>query len=179
MVERGNFALALGLGGPDPELDQGAGLGRAVELVVDLDAVLVVDALQARQVVVADRVPVAEEKADATSFSAGTSRPAWMMVAVPAPKLGVEAGGELVQLGVAEPDQAGLCLRPLGLLARLGGRRRRQERPRPARRLGRAPRPSPWRGSDRSCSGALAGAVRLGGLGRSAGTSTPAAARGS
>ena len=64
LVERRHDAPALGLVGADPQLDQLPLIDRAVKLVVDLDAVLVVDALQARQVVVLDRVLVAEVERD-------------------------------------------------------------------------------------------------------------------
>ena len=98
------------------------GLRRAVELVVDLDAVFVVDALEAGEVVVADRVLVAEVEGDLDQLVGGTSRPAWMIVTVPAPNSVLSRSASSLELRVAEPDQAGLGLGPLDLLAGLGGR---------------------------------------------------------
>jgi len=54
------YARALGFRRADSKLDQLARLGGAIELVVDLDRVLVMDTLETDQVVVADRVSVAE-----------------------------------------------------------------------------------------------------------------------
>ena len=64
VIERRDFALAFGFGGSNPQLDHRPGFGGAVELVVDLDAVFVVNALKAGEIIILDRVLVAEEEGD-------------------------------------------------------------------------------------------------------------------
>ena len=158
------------------------GLVGAVELVVDLDAVLVMDALEAGQVVVLDRVLVAEVEGDVDELVGRDQQAGLDDRDGPGAELGVEPVGQLVELGVAEPDEAGPGLGPLDLLGRLGGRgglgfggRRPAAAPRSAGRL--APRlgadhvdlaRSPW----------AAGGRRGGGRG-SARPPARAAARGS
>ena len=118
--DRGDLALALGLGRPDPELDQRAGVVGRVELVVDLDAVLVVDALEAGEVVVPDRVLVAEVEADRDELLGLDEQAGLDDRRRPGAELGVEPVGQFLEPGVAEPDEAGPGLGLLDLLGGLG-----------------------------------------------------------
>ena len=80
------------------------------------------DALEAGQVVVLDGVPVAEVEGDLDELVGRDEQAGLDDRGGARAELGVEPAGQLLELLVAQPDEAGPGLGPLGLLARLGGR---------------------------------------------------------
>src|SRR5208337_1603996 len=116
VVERRDFALAFRLGRPHTQLDQAARLEGAVKLVIDFDAVLVVDALQTGEVVVLDRVLVAQVKGDRDQLLRRDQQARLDNRDGSRTEFGIESRGQLFEALVSQPDQAGTGQGALGLL---------------------------------------------------------------
>ena len=117
VIERGNFADPIRFGGAHPQLDQLAGLFDRIELVIDFNAVLEMHALQAGQIVVLDRVLVAQIKRDVDQLFSRDEQGRLNDADRPLPERGVDARCQLREPGISQPDEGRPGFGPLGFLA--------------------------------------------------------------
>ena len=113
MIKRRHLRLALGFRGPHAELDQRSRVLGAIELVIDLDAVFIVHALKAGEVIVADRVLVAQVECDVDQLLRRHEQGGLNDRNRGAADLGVDPLGQLFEPGLTEPDERRPALRPV------------------------------------------------------------------
>src|SRR5262245_10142002 len=123
-IQRGHFALALGLGRSDSQFDQGSWRLGAVEVIGDFDAIFVVDALEAGQIVIFDGVSISEIEGDVDQLFGWDQEARLDDRDGPPAELLVDAVRERSLLVGPEPDEAWPSLGALGFLCDFGRRGR-------------------------------------------------------